>query len=160
MSVIRKELTRNLPVKMSSDDRDQEVEKLVAALENIADAEAKRAMNNATLADIKKKNKAVVDACIESLSSNTYQAEVECEERWDYEAATVTVVRLDTEEELSSREMIKEEVNVWRQRDLDLPDGATAEGMEADPNEPGESEPVETGGDPGEDEEPEEQSAA
>jgi len=130
MGVIRKELIRTLPVQMTAEDREEQTNALISALNDVAGAEAERAANNAALADLKKKKKAVIDSCIDALSSNTYQSEVDCEEVWDYEAGTVTVIRLDTKEEIQSREMAAEEVSVWRQRSLPGVDG-----QEADPGE-------------------------
>ena len=125
MGAIRNELVRTLPVQMTADDREEQTNALIKSLNEVAEAEAEaeRAANNAVLADLKKKKKAVIDSCIESLSSNTYQSEVDCEERWDYDTGIVSVIRLDTMEEIQSREMTTEEVNVWRQRSLPGVDG-------------------------------------
>lgn len=118
MGAIRNELVRTLPVQLTTDDREEQTNTLIKSLNEVAEAEAERSANNAVLADLKKKKNAVINSCIESLSSNTYQAEVDCEEVWDYETGIVSVIRLDTMEEIQSREMTTEEVNVWRQRSL------------------------------------------
>ena len=121
--IIRNELTRRLTVELSDEEKMGMANDLVKALDKINDADKERTANNANLADLKKKQNAKVESIMKKLKTGTDEAEVDCQEIWNYEseeqeiealgvkvaANSVSIIRTDTGQTVESREITAQE---------------------------------------------------
>jgi hypothetical protein len=100
---------RSLPVEMNAEDTSLKAMKAGKLSERIEKLEAEIKAKSAEEKEALKKKKAELRSVLGDLAKGTEEREVPCEEVMDYRANKVRVMRLDTNEEVESREMLPTE---------------------------------------------------
>lgn len=97
----QRDIIKTLPVPITREELEAHVDRMTAALSEIETMEDKRLKLNREL----KEKRGVVKEVQELLLHRTEDKEVQCIEKWDYEAGKIFILRKDDDQAVSERPM-------------------------------------------------------